>query len=237
MITPYYPDTNLGRGQWWTNMRDNAPSVLTSLGAAPALISKVNADSIGGVFLYVTLPAVYDKLGAKITGYIKTYLYDPDGTPAPVFPTIPPMPSLGVPTVLAGIEERREKWVQEIKGLAGYDPLIQGVTLRIEQTGTPFNPATYKGEITKLESNAPHTVTAGFRKASGNIQGGKFLGRKIGTATLYAFPDVRTVSPATLEVPLTTPGVAEEWEIQFQPYLKDQAVGIVSDFATVLVRG
>lgn len=42
---------------------------------------------------------------------------------------------------------------------------------------------------------------------------------------------MRTVSPATLEVPITTPGVAEEWEIQFQPYLKDQPVGIASDFA------
>ncbi len=237
MIVPYYPETNLGRGEWWLNMRDNSPSVLTSLGASPALISKINGDSIGGVFVYHTLPAVYDKLGKKINGYIQSYLYDPDGTPAPAFPTIPPMPSLGVPTVLAGIEKRRELWVPEIRALANYDPLTQGVTLRIETTGTPFNPATYKGEITSLESNAAHTVTAAFRKARGNIQGGKFLGRKIGTALLHSFPDTRTVSPATLDVPITTPGVAEEWEIQFQPYLKDQAVGIASDFATVLVRG
>ena len=237
MITPYYPDTNLGRGEWWTNMRDNATAVLAALGAGTPLINKINGDSIGGVFLYHTLPAVYDKLGKKINGYIQTYLYDPDGTPAPAFPTIPPMPSLGVPTVLAGIEKRRELWVPEIRALANYDPLIQGVTLRIEPTGTPFNPATYKGVIVSLQSTAPHAVTAAFRKASGNMQGGKFLGRKIGTATLHTFADVRTVSPATLEVPITTPGVAEEWEIQFQPYLKDQAVGIVSDFATVLVRG
>ena len=237
MITPYYPETNLGRGEWWTNMRDNHNAVLAALGAPAGLITKINNDSIGGVFLYHTLPAVYDKLGKKINGYIKTYLYDPDGTPAPSFPVIPPMPSLGVPTVLAGIEARREKWVPEIRALTNYDPLVQGVTLRIEQTGTPFNPATYKGEIVSLESTAAHSVTAAFRKARGNIQGGKFLGRKIGTATLHMFADVRTVSPTTLDVPITTPGVAEDWEIQFQPYLKDQAVGIVSDFATVLVRG
>ena len=158
MIVPYYPETNLGRGEWWLNMRDNSPSVLTSLGASPALISKINGDSIGGVFVYHTLPAVYDKLGKKINGYIQSYLYDPEGTDAPIFPTIPPMPSLGVPTVLAGIEKRRELWVPEIRALANYDPLTQGVTLRIETTGTPFNPATYKGEITSLESNAAHTV-------------------------------------------------------------------------------
>lgn len=237
MINPYYPETNLGRGEWWTNMRDNHNAVLTGLGAPAALITKVNNDSIAGVFLYHTLPQLYDKLGKKITGYIKTYLYDPDGTPAPVFPTIPPLPSLGVPSVLAGVEARREKWVPEIRALTNYDPLVQGVTLRLETTGTPFDPATYKGVIVSVESNAPRQVTAAFRKASGKVQGGKFLGRKIGTAVLHTFPDVRTVSPATLEVPIATPGVAEEWEFQFQPYLKDQPVGLASDFVTVLVRG
>lgn len=237
MIQRYYPESNAGRGEWWINMRDNAPAVLAALGAAPALITKVNGDSVAGVFLYVTLPQVYAKLSTKITGYIKTYLHDPAGTPTPSFPVIPPMPSVGVPTVLAGVEERRELWVPEIRALPNYDPLIQGVTLRIETTGTPFNPANYKGEIVKVESPAPHTITATFRKARGHIQGGKFFGRKIGTATLHAFPDMRTVTPATLDVPLTTPGIAEEWEIQFQPYLKDRPVGIPSDFATILVRG
>src|SRR5687767_178253 len=55
--------------------------------------------------------------GKKINGYIKTYLYDPNGTNPPTFPTIPPLPSLGIPTVLAGLEERRELWVPEIRAL------------------------------------------------------------------------------------------------------------------------
>ena len=78
---------------------------------------------------------------------------------------------------------------------------------------------------------------AAFRKARGKIPGVKFFGRKIGTTTLVPLGDVRTVSPATLKIPITTPGVAEEWEIQARACLKDQLVGIASDFVPVLVRG
>jgi hypothetical protein len=44
-------------------------------------------------------------------------------------------------------------------------------------------------------------------------------------------------SPATLEIPIATPGVAEDWQIQALAILKDQPVGTASDFVQVLVRG
>ena len=139
--------------------------------------------------------------------------------------------------MLAGVEERPAKWVQAIKKLDGYDPAVQGVTLRIEPTGTPFDPATYKAEITEASSPSARVVIAGFRKARGRIPGVTFFGRKIGTATLVPLGDVRTVPPATPEIPIATAGVAEEWEFQARAFLKDELVGIASDFVTVLVRG
>ena len=77
-------------------------------------------------------------------------------------------------------------------------------------------------------------VTRKRAKAGGKIQGVKFAGRKIGTVLLG---DLRKVPPATLEIPITTAAVAEDWEIQAQPYLKDLPVGIPGDFKPVLVRG
>ena len=237
MITPYYPETNSGRADWWDNMLTEAATVLAPLGASSTLINKVVGDATAGVFLYRTLPALYDNIGKKINGYIKTYLFDPDGTPAPQFPTIPPQPSAGIPSALAGIEARREIWVKAIKSLDGYDAGVQGVALRIEQTGTAFDPATYKAEITGVSSPSARAVVAEFRKARGKIAGVRFLGRKIGTTTLVELGGLRTVSPTTLEIPIATAGVAEDWEIQARAVVKDVLVGIASDFAPVLVRG
>ncbi len=237
MINPYYPETNTGRADWWDNLLQNGTAVLNALNAPTALINKVNADATAGLFLYRTLPALYDSIGKKINGYIKTYLYDADGTPAPQFPTIPPQPSTGVPSALAGVEARRELWVKAIKALDGYDAAVQGVALQFEPTGTPFDAATYKAEITGVSSPSARAVVAGFRKARGNIVGVKFFGRKIGTTTLMDLGGLRTVSPTTLEIPIATPGVAEEWEIQARAVVKDDLVGIASDFAPVLVRG
>ena len=105
-----------------------------------------------------------------------------------------------------------------------------------ESTGVPFDPATYQAEITSAETTAPSQVQAKFRKARGNITGVAFTGRKTGSSNWMDLGKF-TVSPASLHVPITTPGQAEQWEIQARAFKGDTMIGLVSDIKTVLVRG
>lgn len=235
MIKPYYPPTTDGRADWWQNIVSVGTGQLTTLGFTLAQTSAVNSDALASVYLYRTLPATYEEFGKRVTGYIHTFLYDPDGTPAPSVPPVPSWPPLATVS-LAGIEERREKWVQLAKHAANYDPLVQGAVLRIEPTGTPFDPATYQAEIFGAASPGPATVTCKFRKAGGEISAMAFSGRRVGTV---AWVDLGrfTATPASLHIPLQTPGIPEVWEFQGQALIKDAPIGIPSDHVQVLVRG
>ena len=147
-------------------------------------------------------------------------------------PTMPVAPA----AVLAGIEARREKWVQAVKSSTSYNPAVQGNTLRTEATGGSFNPTSYVAVITGVTCTATATVSAKFRKAGGKIAAMSFQGRKAGTST-WSDLGRFMATPAMLHIPIATPGQPEEWEIQGQAYLKDSAVGVESAIQTVLVRG
>ncbi len=188
------------------------------------------------VYLYRTLPQTYDEFDKQMHGFIGAYLTGMDGTPAPPELTVPPWPKAPSAAVLAGIEKRREKWVQSAKHAPKYNADTDGVALRIEPTGSPFEPVTYQAEITSVTSTAPAQVEAKFRKAGGNITGVEFKGRKAGTMNMQTLGRF-TVSPASLFIPLAAPGQAEQWEIQGQALKGDTLIGTPSDIKPVLVRG
>jgi hypothetical protein len=233
MAASYYPQSNDGRADWWQNKIDNIATV-TALN--PTLTASVLADAKVAVYLYRTLSGLYDGFNKLVNGYISAYLSNADGTPAPTAPTVPAWPALPAAGVLAGIEGRRTKWVPLLKNATSYDPAVQGQTLQLEPDGGSFDPGSYQAIITDAQSLSAAQVSARFRKAGGNITGVAISGRKAGTA---AFTDLGkfTVSPASLHIPITTPGQPEEWELQAQAFKGDTLIGTPSDIKSVLVRG
>ena len=234
MIIPYYPPTSDGRADWWQNIINVGSSPLTALGFTLSQTTAIASDAAAGVYLYRTLPVTFEEFTKRVTGYIHTYLFDPDGTAAPLIPPVPSWPALAS-TVLAGLEARREKWVQQAKHATNYDPGVQGATLRIEPTGTPFDPATYKAEIFGALSPGPATVSCKFRKARNNIAGVAFSGRRKGAAAFVPLGRF-TATPATFLIPLQTPGVPEEWDLQGRALIKDVEIGLPSDLVQLIVR-
>ena len=236
MPNSYYPPTNEGRALWWENIQSSdAQAALTALGfSAPALAS-IQGDAAMAIYIFRSAPQAYEAYAASMSGWGHTYLDSPDGTPAPVLPAQPVIP---VPptAVNGGIEARRAAWVQIAKNSSAYDPLVQGATLGIEAPANNFNSVTYQAIIFGANSPSSATVSLKFRKAAGNIDAMGFQGRKAGTS---AWVDLGRfmATPATLHIPLTTPGQPEEWEIRGYAYVKDAPVGVPSQAVSVLVRG
>ena len=171
----------------------------------------------------------------EVHGYINSYLSGAKDAAAPVAPAVPAWP-VAPAAVLAGIEARRMDWVPSLKHATGYNPQTDGVTLQTEIVGGGFDAAAYQAVVVSAVSHAPAQVAAAFRKARGEITGLEFSGRKVGTQALVKLGRFN-VSPASLHIPIATPGVAEDWEIQGQGYRGDTLVGVPSDFKPVLVRG
>ncbi|MDQ6765775.1 MAG: hypothetical protein M3Z22_06715 [Verrucomicrobiota bacterium] len=231
--TSYYPYSIEGRANWWQNILDNMP-IIQAL--QPSMADSIMNDAQAAVYLYRTLPQVYDKFTVEVHGYCNSYLTGADGMPAPTPPPLPAWPKFPSPAVLAGIEKRREKWVQLLKNTAGYDPQVTGVTMRTEIVGGNFDQATYAAEVSEAVSLSPAHVQAKFAKGRGKIDSMEFSGRKIGTTAMVALGRF-SVSPASLAIPIATQGVAEEWEIQGRAVKNDQLIGVASMLMPVLVRG
>ncbi len=236
MISPYYPETNDGRADWWQNIVNIGSGTLAGLGFTVGQTTAINVDALLGVYLYRTLPLTYADFEKRVTGYINTYLSDPDGTTAPVIPSVPTWPPFTGGSTQAGLEARREKWVALAKHAANYDPAVQGAVLRIEQTGTPFDPALYKAEIFGALSPGPAVVSCKFRKARGNVDAMNFKGRSSGSV---AWLDLGSfmATPASIHIPLTTPGTPELWQLVGRALVRDAHIGLASDALEVLVRG
>ena len=236
MFNHYYPDTNDGRADWWQNIVNVGSGTLGGLGFTAAQVTAIGIDAQLGVYLYRTLPATYSDFGKRVTGYISTYLSDPDGTLPPTIPMVPSWPGFSGGSTNAGLEARREKWVQIAKHAANYDPTVQGAVLRIESTGTPFDPATYQAEIFGADSPGPATVLCKFRKARSNIDAMKFMGRKSGLPG-WVNLGTYTATPASLHIPLQTPGSPEQWDLMGRALVRDVEIGLPSNLLQVLVRG
>ena len=56
------------------------------------------------------------------------------------------------------LEQYRKGMVPGIQHNALYDPAVQGAVLRLEPTGTPFDPTTYKALIFDPMSPGPATL-------------------------------------------------------------------------------
>ena len=232
----YYPPTNEGRALFWENiLSPDAQAALTALDFSAATLASIQADAAMAIYIYRSAPQAYEAYATSMNGWGHAYLDSADGTPAPLLPVQPVMPA--PPTaVKGGIEARRAAWVQTAKNAPGYDASVQGVTLRIEAAPDLFVAATYQASIFGLTSPASATVTVKFRKAAGRVDAMSFSGRKsgeLGWTELGRY----MATPASLHIPITTPGQPEQWEIVGRAYVKDSAIGIASSIETVLVRG
>jgi hypothetical protein len=128
------------------------------------------------------------------------------------------------------------RWVPTVKHSATYNPETNGQTLLLEAGSGPFQPDAYQAVIVSAQSLAPGQVEVKFRKARGAITGMAFSGHKSGSATVVDLGRF-AVTPASLPIPITTPGQAEVWEIWGQALKGDTLIGQASDHKEVLVRG
>lgn len=236
MLYSYYPENYGERADWWQNISTEGPAVFTAIILDAALQTRILRDASWALLSYRTLPVAFDQLGKSITGYSDSYLFGPDNGPAPAVPVIPAFPPLPLIACPTGIEARRADWVQTIKSNSAYNPLTHGATLKLEQTGTPFVPADYVGEIKSLKSTGSSEVELKLDKARGNLDANCVYGRKTGTAT-FALLGKFTAATATITIPGLAPGALEEWEFYTRGVIKDQEVGSPSPHESVVVKG
>lgn len=236
MSNPYYPENYPERGLWWQNILTEGPPVFSNIGLDATLQGSILRDAAWAVVAYRTVPEAFDQFAKSITGWCQSYLHGPNGGPGPAIPLIPGWPALPPVSCPTGIEERRPDWVQTIKSNSLYNPLTHGATLKIEYTGTPFNPAAYTGLIKSLKALGSSQVQAKLDKARGNITANCLYGRKTGTA-LLTFLGKFNAATATVTIPGLTPGALEEWEFCVRGVTGDTEVGNMSPLLTLVVKG
>ncbi len=230
----YYPSTNDGRGHWWENIRDNGADALKTIGFAPAQVTAVTNDAAWGVYAYLTARHAFDDFSRAVTAYADGILHGtPDGQlPAP--PVVPDFPTPPTAAVLADLEGRREKWVQQAKNLPGYDASL-GAALGIETAAAgAFRDAEYQCELSGLSAPNAHTVSGKFRKARGNVEGINLYGRRAGTTAWQGLGRF-TATPFSASVPVAGPG-PEAWEFRAVAVRRDVEFGVPSVILEQIVR-
>lgn len=135
-----------------------------------------------------------------------------------------------------GIEERRGQWVATIKSLPTYNPLTVGAALRLEATGTPFNPAAYTGKIRSITRTGPSTVELKLDKARGELDANCVYGRRVNTGN-FAFLGKFTAATATITLPGMPAGESQEWEFYTRGVIKDAEVGEPPAHVSEFVKG
>lgn len=236
MSIPYYPETVAERADWWQNILAEGPPVFSILGLDAVLQGNILRDASWAVLAYRTAPAAFDQLAISITGWCNSYLDGPDGGPGPAVPQIPAFPALPPVSCPTGIEARRAAWVQTIKNHRNYNPLTHGAALKIEATGTPFNPSAYTGEIKSIKASGAGKVEMKLDKARGEIDSNCVYGRKTGTPA-FALLGKFNAATATVTIPGHAPGALEEWEFCVRGVIRDAEVGDMSPHVSVVVKG
>ncbi|MBA2436307.1 MAG: hypothetical protein H0V54_14725 [Chthoniobacterales bacterium] len=180
MPKTYYPDQNDDRADWWQNVIDQGSPIFTALALPAAQITSIMADAAWGVYLYRTLRVAYEEATTRVIGYADAITDGGNGTPAPAAPAMPTWPAAPATAVDAGIEARREMWVQSVKSNPAFNAGTMGTTLRLEATATPFNPSTYMAKLDGLSSPAAKQLRFKFGKSYGRVDGVNLYGRKSG---------------------------------------------------------
>ncbi len=235
MQQTYYPKTNEGRADWWQNITDNQ-GALGAAGFNTSQVTTIATDAAWGVYLYRTVRTTFETFTRAIVSYADGITDGSDGGTAPAAPTVPAWPAQpGMSSgINAGLEKRREKWVQSMKGMTGYNDTL-GQTLGVIGAGSNFDPATYQPQFFDANSPSACTVAGKFRKAGGNIDGINLYGRRLGT-TAWGLLGRYTATPCTATVHTTTPDAPQEWEFQARAVKRDVELGVPSDIVAVIIR-
>ena len=119
MAKTYYPIQNDERADWWQNVIAQGQPIFTSLGLPERQMTSIMADAAWGVYPYRTLRVVYEEANTRVIGYANSITDGENGAPAPTVPAMPTWSAAPETAVPAGIETRRERWVQKVKHTRG----------------------------------------------------------------------------------------------------------------------
>lgn len=234
-LNNYYPDSNDGRADWWTNVRDTeAQAALLAGGMTTAECSAIANDGLLGVYVYRGVRSPFDDLQKQIIAFAHLITAGASGDPVPTPPAVPSLPAIPDVAPVCGLEARRVQWVAHFKNLPLYTKPL-GIAVGVEAASAPFVPADYKAVLAGLSSPAAKVVAGKFRKAYGQIDALNFYGRKAGT-TDWTLLKTCMVSPFTAGVPLAG-SAPEAWEFQGRAVVKDVEIGLPSDIVPVLIHG
>lgn len=235
MIKPYFPPELDAQADWYENFNTAFDPIHARLGFTDPEADAVSADCAAAVFVLRPIRALASDFEKTITGYVRAQLHGPLGTAMPAHPSMPVWPATVPAAVLQGIDDRRQAWVQRVKGSTGYNSASDGAALRIEPTGDPFNPTTYQAVIRAAICTGPAEVRLKLAKANGAIDANKVRMRRTGQT---AWLDLGNFTKAEVfdRTPMLTPGQPEQREYQTQAVIQDALFGIPSDIETVLVR-
>lgn len=232
----YFPDSKSAQADWYTNMGKEFPSVSTALGFSAAETNAWVVDCQFAAYLLVQLPTPITSFAQAVTGYVATLLAGTkDGAPVPL-PEVFEWPPNDLPAVVApGIDGRRQRTVDRLKASPNYTPLVIGKLLRTENTGAPFNRATFVGVIRTAAQTSAATVSVAFGKAGGHLDGVNLYRQRAGDAAPVKVGQF-THSPALDTASLKAAGVPEERSYTVVGVVADQEIGQPSPAVTVVVK-
>lgn len=233
MSDSFYPDGQGNQIDWNTNIIANA-GLLPDLGFTAAQVTSITNDCQMTIYLLSNVGQMADSTYASLHGFAKAMERGPLGTAALSWPTLPTWPSTPPAMVAPGIGARRSAGVATAKKSPAYNPDTNGRTLRLEISGTPFNPTTYVAELKSVEATGHEQVLAKIGKGGGQVTAAQ-LQMKRGTDTAFKTVGMFTARSYVDHTPLAQPNVPEERQYQLLAMKNDVVIGQPSPILTVVV--
>ena len=168
MSDSFYPDGQGNQIDWNTNIIAHA-GLLPDLGFTAAQVTSITNDCQMTIYLLSNVGQMADSTYASLHGFAKSMEKSALGTAAAAWPTLPTWPATPPAMVAPGIGARRSAWVVTAKRSPAYNPDTNGRTLRLEISGTPFNPATYVAELKSVDATGHETVLVKIGKGGGQV--------------------------------------------------------------------
>ena len=233
MSDTFYPAAQSAQIDWNTNILNNS-GLLSTLGFSAAQVTSITNDCTLTVYLLSSVGEMADSTYGALHGFAQAMERNALGTTAIPWPTLPTWPATPPTLVAPGIAARRSAWVATAKKSPNYNPDTVGRTLRLEPSGTPFNPATYVAELKGIEVTGPAQVQVKIGKGGGQVTAAQ-LQMKRGTDAAFKTVGMFTARTYIDHTPLAQAGVPETREYQLVALKNDVVIGQPSPILTVVV--